>query len=970
MSILQDFLNQHRVRDNGQVTHTSIQPSGRYSISNEESRKFYYLYNQYISHNKGHTILEIPNSNYIPVIVDVDLKKEVKTSDKISLYNEGHVSTIANAFMNVLKEILLNIKEDDLCCFLMEREGYTEQKGANSKKYLKNGFHLHFPRIFLTKIQIEKIVIKKVKEYLKNTNAVLPNGLNHTNVLDESIYKGKGKPWFLYYSTKSSDMVPPPYSCSGVFTETGKRRDDWKQYLRESSFKLESNIEEKLVEIFSVRGEDKTEFYYEINPDVQIMDDYIETNNQDIIEMNDKVRNYYKRNPKEDEWVDELLSLLPMNYSEDYDKWKHIGWILYNIYDGCDDGFYRWDNFSQLCSSKYNYNDVRSEWNSMEKKNITIGSLKHLVKREKPKEYTELCTQFTDEYYKNSLFQSSTTHYDIARILHVLYEDVFVCASVDKNIWYMFDNHIWKLVEDGVNLRNKISTDIVSHYEMMRSSIIEDEKKELERQRSRKIREKNKEKGKKEIELNDMAGLDPNLEDDKGKIKVVIEEIKKIDKRINDLDNDIEEINQNIDSILGKEDSNSKESSVKKKKMIKVDKLSKIIGSLKTRPFKNNVMAEARDMFYDESFLKKINSDPWIVAFENGVYDLKKKFFREGEPLDYLSMNIPIKYRDDFSLESKQVQMVIDFFIKIFPDQSVREYFLNIQSEVFVGRNQQKIFQIWTGFGDNGKSVTQDIFEKMLGPLCVKLPTSTITGNRTQSSGACPELVRAGGGARMCIVQEPNNTDRINTGMLKELSGNDSFYARGLHKDPIDINPMFKLVMICNKPPLIENSQSDQATWNRTRLIPFESVFPKNSALVPKTFEEQIEKKIFERDADFSDKIPDLLEGVAWYLLYIYKTREVKTIKEPLKVLQATSQYRASNDTFKRFLDDRVEDHISSKISFNELYETFKEWFKDSFPSQRPPNRPTMKEYMVKIWGEYNIPGGWMDKKIVEENMN
>ena len=61
----------------------------------------------------------------------------------------------------------------------------------------------------------------------------------------------------------------------------------------------------------------------------------------------------------------------------------------------------------------------------------------------------------------------------------------------------------------------------------------------------------------------------------------------------------------------------------------------------------------------------------------------------------------------------------------------------------------------------------------------------------------------------MCIVQEPNNGDRINIGMLKELSGNDSFYARGLHKDPIDINPMFKLVMICNKPPLIENSQSD-----------------------------------------------------------------------------------------------------------------------------------------------------------------
>ena len=59
--------------------------------------------------------------------------------------------------------------------------------------------------------------------------------------------------------------------------------------------------------------------------------------------------------------------------------------------------------------------------------------------------------------------------------------------------------------------------------------------------------------------------------------------------------------------------------------------------------------------------------------------------------------------------------MAEDFFLKIFPDEEIRRYFLAIQSEIFVGRNQRKIFQIWTGVGDNGKSITQEIFEKMLG---------------------------------------------------------------------------------------------------------------------------------------------------------------------------------------------------------------------------------------------------------------
>ena len=74
--------------------------------------------------------------------------------------------------------------------FVMERKGYLEKR--NQKTYYKNGFHLHFPRIFLTKIQIELILIKKVKKILKEENFELPNGLQYHNVIDESIYKGKG----------------------------------------------------------------------------------------------------------------------------------------------------------------------------------------------------------------------------------------------------------------------------------------------------------------------------------------------------------------------------------------------------------------------------------------------------------------------------------------------------------------------------------------------------------------------------------------------------------------------------------------------------------------------------------------------------------------------------------------------------------------------------------------------------------
>ena len=72
---------------------------------------------------------------------------------------------------------------------------------------------------------------------------------------------------------------------------------------------------------------------------------------------------------------------------------------------------------------------------------------------------------------------------------------------------------------------------------------------------------------------------------------------------------------------------------------------------------------------------------------------------------------------------------------------------------------------------------------------------------------------------------------------------------------------MFKLGLICNKLPQIPNA--DQATWNRIRIIPFESTFTDDAPTDPN---EQLRKKIFPVDRDFEDKkLPGMLEAFAWF---------------------------------------------------------------------------------------------------------
>lgn len=158
---------------------------------------------------------------------------------------------------------------------------------------------------------------------------------------------------------------------------------------------------------------------------------------------------------------------------------------------------------------------------------------------------------------------------------------------------------------------------------------------------------------------------------------------------------------------------------------------------------------------------------------------------------------------------------------------------------------------------------------KMFGELAIKFSTTLVTGKKTANGSANPELARAGGGVRWGVLEEPDGDEQLNIGYLKSLSGNDSFFARDLFekgKATREITPFFKLVFICNKLPPMK-SHADKATWNRIRVIPFESTFVKPGEPCPETFEEQLLQKRFPMDTEFSKKIPSLLEPFAYILL-------------------------------------------------------------------------------------------------------
>jgi len=407
----------------------------------------------------------------------------------------------------------------------------------------------------------------------------------------------------------------------------------------------------------------------------------------------------------------------------------------------------------------------------------------------------------------------------------------------------------------------------------------------------------------------------------------------------------------------------------------KIKQVQKLISNLKNSSYKNNIMREACEVFYNENFKNKLDMNPYLIGFKNGVYDLKLNEFRAGRPEDFISKHMPVNYIV-FNNNDERVKNVHAFLEKIFPDTSVRKYFMNQSSDVFVGGNYQKVACFWTGDGDNGKSVTQTIFEKMFGEYSVKFSTSLVTGKKGQMGAASPELARAGGGVRWAVLEEPDGDEQINIGLLKSLTGNDSYFARDLFekgKSTREISPLFKLVFICNQLPSFRGCTTDPAAWNRVKVIPFESTFVRpgdnTKEPAPDSYEEQLLKKRFPMDMDFYKKIPDLLEPFAWVLLEHRK--HIRDRVEPEKVTIATKMYKRQNDIYRQFIDESIIESKSS-ISLIELYNNFKEWYRQGFPNHTIPVKNDIKEYFTKLWDE-PAPGiKWYGYRIrtIEDDIN
>jgi len=318
---------------------------------------------------------------------------------------------------------------------------------------------------------------------------------------------------------------------------------------------------------------------------------------------------------------------------------------------------------------------------------------------------------------------------------------------------------------------------------------------------------------------------------------------------------------------------------------------------LKMATFKDSVIKEMSEMFYEPRFLQQLDMKETLLCFENGVFDLDLHEFRPGNPEDYLTMTTGYDFVEH---EDEIIQTdIMGFMDSIMPNTEMREYLLKVVAYMLTGDKYLEQLWFYTGRGRNGKGTVCNLMKVTYGEYYYEPDIAIVTTTKKSSGAASPELIKAKG-KRVMVASEPDDEDKdskFRVNRLKQLRGNDLVQARGLYKEFIEYKPQFGMIFQMNDKP--ELSKLDEAIAKSLKIIEFPYQFVFNP--VEGNRQKQIDTTLKHKFEDVRYRQQFMRMLLRYHAAYI---RGNKALDDPVEVVRATDEYMKDNNPVRLWLED------------------------------------------------------------------
>ena len=294
---------------------------------------------------------------------------------------------------------------------------------------------------------------------------------------------------------------------------------------------------------------------------------------------------------------------------------------------------------------------------------------------------------------------------------------------------------------------------------------------------------------------------------------------------------------------------------------------------------------------------RDLDADCFALCTPAATYDLRKGLAgaREHSPEDFITKMTAV------SPSSKGEQIWLDCLDLIFcGNQELIDYVQMICGLAVIGKVYVEALIIAYGGGRNGKSTFWNSVSRVLGLYSGNISADTLTvGCRRNIK---PELAEAKG-KRLLIAAEMQEGARLNDSTVKQLCSTDDMFAEKKYKDPFSFTPCHTLVLYTNHLPRV--SASDDGIWRRLIVIPFDAKI--EGAGDKKNYAEYLYTNAGESILAW------VIEGAKKVIELDYK------IPVPACVQKAIDEYRAQNDWFGHFIEDKCDVGAEYKESSSAL---------------------------------------------------
>nr|WP_275590517.1 phage/plasmid primase, P4 family [Mammaliicoccus sp. H-M33] len=320
---------------------------------------------------------------------------------------------------------------------------------------------------------------------------------------------------------------------------------------------------------------------------------------------------------------------------------------------------------------------------------------------------------------------------------------------------------------------------------------------------------------------------------------------------------------------------------------------------------KVNMMKECEHLLpvQNNDFDKDFN----LFNVQNGYIDL-----RSGQLIDHDRNNFFTKISNVEFTDKADCPKWEEFLNDIFLGrQDLIDFIQRAVGYSLSGYTTEQVLFVLHGNGRNGKSVFIEVLNEIFGNYATNItPQAIMASKMGNNSGPTPEIAKLDG-ARFVTTTEPNEGDRFDEGLLKQITGGDKISARKLHENSFEFTPQLKLWMATNHKPYVRGR--DEGIWRRFVIIPFEKQIPLN-----------------EIDKDLTKKLKQELPAIIKWCVDGYLEWQRIGLAEPAIIKEQRDEYRTEMDSIAAFIDECCEVGTTGKIKSSLMFAAYDEWAREN----------------------------------------